>query len=243
MPNGELKTRKCKICNRNSSVAPGSDGKLPFVQLLSKRFKTLKKWYPVNIKSANQYVHRSCLVSLGLDPMPDNEMPLDLAMGRAVTDRIAAIAAAHPALRAPNALIGCVFNIVRTEYRIPTAEGVRTLRWMVAHFVTTKLADGRGNIPSIGDTVAAIEPDPPIDITGGLFANVIACPRAAESPPVNGGPSNRMAVETALAAVDLERIRAIDGVYRSLIGLQMGPGGRSPRDPRIATPRNIGGGA
>ena len=54
-------------------------------------------------------------------------------MGRAVTERIAAIAAQHPDVRAPKALIQRVFEAIRCEFRIPTAEGVETLRYMVAH--------------------------------------------------------------------------------------------------------------
>lgn len=203
--------RKCPLCKESSDISIPNlddeghekideDGNIiyfsVFIHIGNWRMTVLKRWYPDDIRSHNQYIHKRCLVSLGLYPLPENDIPINEAMGRAVTARIATIAAEYPEIKAPNMLINRVFEIIRAEYRIPTDDGVHALRWMVAHWISTRLADGRGNVPAYSDTVSAIEhTEPPaVNLRGGLFYNVVeigAPPTSVQTDAVSGSDEMR----------------------------------------------------
>ena len=137
--------RKCAMCEhggRQSQMA----------KLFKHRYEILKPWYPDQMKSPTDWVHKTCLAALGLHPYPKDMIPLDEIIGSVLTARIQAVAAQHPEIRGPRQLIDTVFKQMRNEFRVPTNEGHKQLRYMISHWVTTRLmGNGRGGVSSIED--------------------------------------------------------------------------------------------
>jgi hypothetical protein len=116
-------------------------------KLSKQRFSLLKPWYP-ELTSAGNWVHQSCLAQLGLHPFPKECLPLEEIIGSKLAARIGEIVSKHPTVRGPRMLIDIVYGQMCKELRVPTPEGNRQLRYMVAHWVTTRLAGsgGRGGV-------------------------------------------------------------------------------------------------
>ena len=67
----------------------------------SARMKLLQQWYPNDIQKPNNWIHKRCLASLGLFPLPDGDIPLANVIGEKVTNRIKEIANKHTSIKAP----------------------------------------------------------------------------------------------------------------------------------------------
>ena len=109
------------------------------------------EWYPEEIRTANDGVHRTCRAALGLYPLPDDDLPLADVIGAKVTARIAEVAGQHPEVRGLRALTDLVSAKLMQEYHIPTDNGRQQLRWMISRWVTTHLASGRGGVSAKDD--------------------------------------------------------------------------------------------
>lgn len=77
------------------------------------------------------------MAQLGLYPFPKEKLPLEEILGAKLVGRIAEIVAQNPAVRGPLVLIDIVYNQMKAELYVPTAEGHKLLRYMVARWVTT----------------------------------------------------------------------------------------------------------
>jgi hypothetical protein len=115
------------------------------------RYSILKLWYPEDVKSISDYVHKACLASLGLHPLVDNNIQLTTAIGPEITARIAAIATTMPEEKAPRALSQSICNRLIHDYDITSEDEKSELRWNVSHWVTINLADGRGGVSASKD--------------------------------------------------------------------------------------------
>ena len=137
--------RKCAMCD-----CGGLQSKM--TKILKNRYNILKPWYPTQLKSPSHWVHRTCIAALGLHPYPKDMIPLDEIIGSKLTARIADIVAHHPDVRGPRQLIDVVFKKMRNEFRVPTNEGHKQLRYMISQWITTRLmGNGRGGVSSIED--------------------------------------------------------------------------------------------
>lgn len=61
-------------------------------------------------------------------------------------------------------LVRAVFERIYSEMRVPTVEGRRHLRYMIAHWVTTRLPDGRGGVSMAMDPVVPMDNADVIDV-------------------------------------------------------------------------------
>ena len=74
-------------------------------------------------------------------------MELEVIIGQRLKCRIAEIVNEHPEARGPRMLTDIVYNQMKEEFNVPTTAGHNQLRYLVAHWVTTRCADSnRGNV-------------------------------------------------------------------------------------------------
>lgn len=147
------KNRKCAMCDTE-----GIQGQMTLLGM--KRQKLLQPWYP-ELKSPDIWlrhhftvvqrslplIHQSCLAQLGLYPFPKGKVELEVIIGQKLKSRITEIVNEHPEARGPRTLIDIVYNQMKKEFNVPTAAGHNQLRYLVAHWVTTRCADSnRGNV-------------------------------------------------------------------------------------------------
>ena len=207
--------RKCAMCEhggRQSQMA----------KLFKHRYEILKPWYPDQMKSPTDWVHKTCLAALGLHPYPKDMIPLDEIIGSVLTARIQAVVAQHPEIRGPRQLIDTVFKQMRNEFRVPTNEGHKQLRYMISHWVTTRLmGNGRGGVSSIEDgAYADVSKDDVIQTID------VGC-RLSDWILVNAAPAVKSTSNTndfiaTLGNIDfantpVEKLKAI-GEYASVVG-------------------------
>jgi hypothetical protein len=154
-------SRSCRLC--------GGKGKPEdMVQLKQQRFAILKKWYPNDIKNAYERVHKACLAHIGLHPFP-TDVDLNKIIGDRLHERIHSLVGELPSHRGPMQLAEAVLNRIRSEIRVPSVEGHRHLRYMIAHWVTTRLPDGRGGVSTAMDPVVPLDNADVIDVLDPSF--------------------------------------------------------------------------
>ena len=158
--------RRCKLCKCKSKQSE-------MVMIRRARLQILKRWYPNDVKSISDYVHKTCLASLGLHPFPDEDIPLTHVIATKITARIATIAASIPEERAPRVLTQKICKQLNNEYRIPTEDGQRLLRWNVSRWVILNLATGRGGVSASED--AAKDTEVPVTdlVVHEMFAGAV----------------------------------------------------------------------
>ena len=169
---------------RTSKLCRIKDRQGEMIMVRPMRLKVLKQWYPFDIKKTDDWVHKTCLASLGLYPYPDRDIPLAQVIGDRVVRRICNIAAEYPDVKAPRELISQISGRLLQEFTVPTENGAGQLRWMISHWVTKNLSTGRGGVAASNDraaTGALVE----VDISRGLFAGVEVCATAGAA----GDPS------------------------------------------------------
>ena len=120
------------------------------MKIRKQRLEVLKQWYP-DLKSEHDRVHKSCLASLGLEPFPTDDLPMEQIMGAAVIRRIGEIATQHPNIPGPLQLISVVYSQLQREITAPTEHGQRQLRYMVSHWITMRHGSGRGGAVATDD--------------------------------------------------------------------------------------------
>ena len=147
----EMRKRSCKMC-------PRVDLQRDMIKIAVHRLRVLEKWYP-ELTSPNDYVHRECLTVLGLHPFPKKSVDLGRIIGAKVTARIAELVAQHPDVRGPRQLIECVHNRMRDEFRVPTEEGHKQMRYMISHWILCHHTAHAGGGVALGDDVTAEDVD------------------------------------------------------------------------------------
>ena len=75
------KTRVCPLCD---TVGVQSD----MMMIRGNRFETLKKWYPEDLRSETDWVHKNCLAHLGLYTLPRGRIKFERVIGARVLKRI-----------------------------------------------------------------------------------------------------------------------------------------------------------
>jgi hypothetical protein len=166
------------------------------VQLKQHRFAILKKWYPNDIRSVTDRAHKACLANLGLHPFP-TDVDLGRIVGDRLQERIRTLADALLDHRGPMQLVRAVFDRICREMRVPTVEGRRQLRYMIAHWVTTRLPDGRGGVSTATDSVLPLDSADVIDVLDPTCRpsewlsnpSATAAGASASSSPVDPAPS------------------------------------------------------
>ena len=181
----------------------------------SAHLKVLQQWYPNDIQKPNNWIHKRCLASLGLFPLPDGDIPLANVIGEKVTNRIKEIANQHTSIKAPRELIRQISEQLLQEFSVPMENGQEQLRWMISHWVTMNLSAGRGGASAkddIGDVVwegALVQ----VDLSNGLFTGVVEKPQTTENPaPVVGIPDIAL-----MSTMPTEQIVAMTACLNSYI--------------------------
>ena len=139
-----VRTRTCLLCS-----IVGQQSSMMMVR--EHRRKILMKWYPDQIKGRNDWVHRTCLAHLGLHPFPRGRINFERVMGQAVLKRMREIITQHTDVRGARRLIQVVYQQLCTEYHVPTDDGRKQMRYMVSHWITTKMGDERGGVAVVED--------------------------------------------------------------------------------------------
>ena len=179
------------------------------------RMKILHQWYPNDIKKSNDWIHKRCLASLGLFPLPDGDIPLANVIGEKVTNRIKEIANEHTNIKAPRELIRQISERLLQEFSVPTENGREQLRWMISHWVTTNLSAGRGDASAKDDISNVVWEGAlvQVDLSNGLFAGVVEKQQTTENPvPVVGIPDI-----ASMSTMPKEQIVAITACLNSYI--------------------------
>ena len=217
-------TRQCRMSKRR-------DSQIEMTLVNKKRFRILHQWYPSEIRKPADWVHKQCLASLGLFPYPDDCIPLAETIGAKVTSRITAVAAEHPNVKAPRELIRLIYNQLKTEYTMPNDTTSSQLRWMISHWVTTNLSDGRGGASAkndIGDVVwegALVQ----VDLSNGLFAGVVENQKTTESAaPMVGFPDI-----ASMSTIPKDQIVAMTACLNTYINAVQAYGEKCEKDLKV----------
>jgi hypothetical protein len=156
------------------------------------RFAVLHQWYPEEIRHSRDWVHRACLTALGLNPLPDDDLPLADVVGATVTARIVEVADQHREVRGLCALIQVVCRQLEREYSIPTQNGREQLRWMVSRWVTINLGRDRGGVPATQDWAPVVDHNADVAdlaLTKAMFAGMVTLEQTRGlqpgAPPAN----------------------------------------------------------
>jgi hypothetical protein len=174
------------------------------------RLPTLQKWYPEDIQKPDDWVHKNCLAHLGLHPFPRGRIHFEHVIGTKVLKRIQDIITQHGNMRGARRLIDVVYKRLLDEYRVPTEEGRKQMRYMVSQWITTHMGEQRGGVTVADDTqgIGTITNGDMIDNIDGSFTMV-----SSTSTPIVDDPSTSLcALQWAESFIQLPA----DGVQRMI---------------------------
>ena len=121
--------RRCVMCRHGGRQSQ-------MTKLLKTRYEILKPWYSTQMKSANDWAHKSCLESIGLHPFPKDMIPLPQIIRAKLLAHIATNVEQNREVHEPRRLIRVVSKQMRCKFRVHTKTGRKELRRMVKQCVT-----------------------------------------------------------------------------------------------------------
>ena len=175
-------SRSCPLCHQNGHQSE-------MTKIRKFRLDTLKRCYPDELRRADDWVHKTCLAHLGLHPFPRGRINFERIIGDAVLKRMREIIDHHTNIRGARQLIQVVYEQLCTEYNVPTDEGRKQMRYMVSHWITTKMGDKRGGVAVAEDnqgivTLTDADVIQDIDNTFTLVNATTDSTRHSSQPPV-----------------------------------------------------------
>ena len=183
------------------------------------RLDTLKRWYPDELRSPDDWVHKTCLAHLGLHPFPRGRINFERVMGQAVLKRMREIISQHTDVRGARQLIQVVYQQLCNEYNVPTDEGRKQMRYMVSHWITTKMGDERGGVAVAADnqgTVTLASTDIIEDID-----NAFTLENATAESAQHSGTATRSLDMNILLQAPAEKLNAFSAACNAIVNIEI----------------------